>query len=126
LRTNVTRAQLARAAFEGVVCGLLDGVDALRESGVNVDDGKVVLIGGGARSAAYRQILADVSQREIEIAHGDEHVATGACLQAAAALRGASPPEVGAGWERGPTSLVAPNDAADHKAIRAAYAAARG
>ncbi len=29
LRSDVTRAQLARAAVEGVVCGLLDGLDAL-------------------------------------------------------------------------------------------------
>ena len=29
LRSDVTRADLARAAFEGVVCGLLDAYDAL-------------------------------------------------------------------------------------------------
>ena len=28
LRSDVTRADLARAAFEGVVCGLLDAYDA--------------------------------------------------------------------------------------------------
>ncbi len=37
LRSDVTREQIARAAFEGVVCGLLDGIDALDAAGVPVE-----------------------------------------------------------------------------------------
>src|SRR4029077_11808345 len=62
LRTGTTREQLARAAFEGVVCGLLDGLDALTRAGVSAD-GDIVLVGGGARSAAYQRVVADLSGR---------------------------------------------------------------
>ena len=34
LRTDTEPAQLARAAYEGVVCGLLDAFDALGDAGV--------------------------------------------------------------------------------------------
>ena len=62
LRSDATREQLARAAFEGVVCSLLDGVDALAAAGVDACPTlRLQLVGGGARSAAYRQILADLS-----------------------------------------------------------------
>ncbi len=50
LRTDVSREQFARAAFEGVVCGLLDGLDALTSAGVPTEDGRLLLVGGGARS----------------------------------------------------------------------------
>src|SRR4051812_9434121 len=50
LRSDVSRAQLARAAVEGVVCGLLDGLDALRA--IVPADGRLLLVGGGAESAA--------------------------------------------------------------------------
>ena len=44
LRTDVTREQLARAAVDGVVCGLLDGVDALA---AHCAVERIVLTGGG-------------------------------------------------------------------------------
>jgi xylulokinase len=126
IRTDVRREELARASFEGVVCGLLDGLDELRRVGIPVDAGRVVVTGGGSRSMAFRQILADLSQREITLPGGDEHVAGGACVQAASALTGRPPDEVASAWEPRTASLVAPDHAVDHEAIRAAYAAARG
>src|SRR4029078_4118335 len=57
LRSDVTREALARAAYEGVVCGLLDGLDALTAAGV-ATSGRLALVGGGARSAAYARVLA--------------------------------------------------------------------
>ena len=38
LRSDTEPAQLARAAYEGVVCGLLDALDALRDAGVPTDE----------------------------------------------------------------------------------------
>ena len=64
------------------MCGLLDGLDALRDAGVRTD-GRLLLIGGGARSAAFRQVVADLSQRAVTVPVADEHVAVGAALQAA-------------------------------------------
>ena len=90
LRSDVSREELARAAFEGVVCGLLDGLDALRATGVDTD-GRLLLVGGGAHSRAYRRILADLSGRPVVVPEAPELVATGACVQAAAVLRHAEP-----------------------------------
>ena len=47
---NGTPANLARAAVEGMLCGLADAVDALEAQGVPI--GRVLLIGGAAQSAA--------------------------------------------------------------------------
>ncbi len=125
IRGDATRDQLARAAFEGVVCGLLDGLDALRAAGV-ATDGRLYLVGGGARSVAYRQILADLAGREVTAADGQEHVATGAAVQAAAVLHNAPPDQVAAAWNLGSGTLVWPRPGVDRAAIRANYAKARG
>lgn len=52
------RAELARAVLEGVAFNLKLILDTLVSQGVKVD--AMRLIGGGARSAVWRQILADV------------------------------------------------------------------
>jgi xylulokinase len=126
IRTDVTREQIARAAFEGVVCGLLDGLDALSAAGVAVTDGRLFLVGGGARSTAFRHAVADLAQREVHVPDAEELVASGACVQAAACLHGVEPVELARSWGLGRASLVEPDGASDHEAIRAAYAAARG
>ena len=55
---NTTPACLARAAVEGLLCGLADGLDALVAEGVEAR--RVLLIGGGARSEALRRIAPAV------------------------------------------------------------------
>ncbi len=124
LRTDATREQLARAAFEGVVCSLLDGVDALATAGVELADDPLLLVGGGARSGAYRQILADVSGRPVVTQRGEEHVAKGACVQAAAALAEVAPQEVIAAWGLVEGTVTEPRTD-DGDEVRAAYAAVR-
>ena len=59
LRSNSTQAQVARAAVEGVLCGLLEGLDLLAKQGIRLD-GRFILTGGAARSKAFRQTLADL------------------------------------------------------------------
>jgi xylulokinase len=97
LRTSTTREQLALAAHDGVLRGLLAGVDALRAAGV-VTDGQLSLIGGGARSAAYRKRLADLWGSPIRVPDADEAVATGAAVQAAAAVADDPISDVVARW----------------------------
>src|SRR5262249_17952408 len=63
LRSDVEPEQVARAGYEAVVCSLLDALDGLRAAGISTDDGRLVLVGGGARSDAYRRVLADLAQR---------------------------------------------------------------
>ena len=127
LRTDVSREQLARAAVEGVVCGLLDGLDALAAAGVPTTDGRLVLVGGGSRSPAFRQVLADLAGRPVTVPAGEEHVATGAAVQAAAVVGGSTPEVVADAWGLGGGEAVEPDLAADRAAeVRAAYARARG
>ncbi len=114
LRSDVTREQLARATYEGVVCGLLEALDALAAADVDVT-GRLLLLGGGARSPAFRRVLADLAGRSVTVPAPGEHVATGACVQAAAALRGAWPE-----WKLGHAEVVEPT-AVHRDAIRDRY-----
>jgi xylulokinase len=59
----------------------------------------VLAVGGGARSALYRQVLADLSNRQvITLDPAIDRVAVGAAAQAAAVLTHASPDGIGAAW----------------------------
>lgn len=51
-------AHLVRALYEGVACSLRDVLEALRAQGLDMREARI--IGGGARSATWRQIVADV------------------------------------------------------------------
>jgi xylulokinase len=84
LRSAVTREQFALAAVNGVACGLLDALDALRAHAVVT--GRVVLTGGGANSAALRAVLAGLIDRPLALAGIDQAVAAGAAVQAAAVV----------------------------------------
>jgi xylulokinase len=119
LRSDVSREQLARAAVEGVVCGLLDGLDALAVH--TAAAGAITLVGGGARSATYRRVLADLSGRPVRTVDIEEAVAAGACAQAAAVLHGVSPDTVRNAWSLGAEQITEPDEAVDRAAIRAAY-----
>jgi xylulokinase len=121
LRSDVTPALLARAAVEGVVCNLLEGAAALPPS-----DGRVFLIGGGAHSAAFRRVVADLTGREVLVPTEQELVACGAAVQAAAVLHGTAFGEIATAWDLDAGETIEPDDSVDRGAIRAAYAEARG
>lgn len=123
LRTGTTRAQLARAAHLGVLCGLLSAVDALREAGAELG-GRRFLVGGGARSRAARAFAADLWAAPVLVPDADEAVAAGAAVQAAAVLAGRSPLEVAGQWSLGGGTTVEPPGHVDASAVRAAYARA--
>lgn len=89
-RTNATPAHLARAAVEGMLCGLADGVEALRAQGVSVR--RVLLLGGGTRSAAVRALAPAVFGLPVVLPEPAEYVARGAARQAAWMLRGGPEP----------------------------------
>lgn len=87
LTTATTREQLARAAYEGVIFGLYSGQRHLERVGVRVG-GRVIAVGGGARSAAYTQLLADITGQAVFTADAPESTARGAAVQAAAIALG--------------------------------------
>jgi xylulokinase len=63
-------ARLGHAVLEGVGFGLADGLDALRAAGTQVE--RLSLVGGGARSAHWAQLLADILGIELVTAEGAE------------------------------------------------------
>jgi xylulokinase len=87
---STTRENLARAAIEGVLCGLAEGLDAIRSRGVEVD--RVLMIGGAAQNPAVQRIAAQVFDVPVVVPEPQEYVALGAGVQAAWALTGERPP----------------------------------
>jgi xylulokinase len=124
IRSDVSREQLARAAIEGVVCNLLAGADELARWVPDFGTGRVFLIGGGARSRAYQQIVADLMGRPIVVPHDEELVACGAAAQAAVALGDQTFDDVAAAWQLGRGTTVDPDPSGDATEVRAAYATA--
>lgn len=80
---NFTPSHLIRAAVEGVSFGVLNGLDLIL-SGQPAE--RILLIGGGSRSAAWRQLLADASGTPIQVPREEEAGCLGAAIQAAYAL----------------------------------------
>jgi xylulokinase len=75
-----TKAHLTRAVLEGVAFGLRDSLELLQELGQPVK--QVRVSGGGARSALWQQILADVFGVELVTVNVTEGAAYGAALLA--------------------------------------------
>ncbi|MEI8024028.1 MAG: xylulokinase [Actinomycetota bacterium] len=90
INSNHSRSDVARAAIEGVVCGLLDGLNAITNCGVDTS-GRIFLLGGGAQSPAVCQIVADLTGKQVNVLNEPEIVALGAARQAAATLTGKWP-----------------------------------
>ena len=88
-RSNYTPANLARAAVEGVLCSLADGLAALQAQGVEAR--RVILVGGGAQSAAVQQAASQLLGMPVLVPAPGEYVADGAARQAAAVLAGVFP-----------------------------------
>ncbi|NUT99345.1 MAG: xylulose kinase [Saccharothrix sp.] len=112
-----TPAHLARAAVEGLLCSLADAIDALKELGTPVD--RVLLIGGGAQSAAVRSIAPAVFGCPVLLPATSEYVADGAARQAAWAVSGADEPPH---WSELTSTLF---EADPTPWVRERYAAAR-
>ncbi len=118
LTNNTTREDLARSAFEGVLFGLVRGHDRIRATGA-MADGTVLAMGGGARSPAYRQLLADILQREVVVRDALEATARGAAIQAAAVLGGGTVEQVRDAWTPAVVSRAAPRPSVS--AVRERY-----
>ncbi|MDT5105207.1 MAG: xylulokinase [Mycobacterium sp.] len=88
ITSRTTRAELARSFVEGPLLSLLSGRDSLRACGVELT-ARITAVGGGARSRATRQLLADLSGSEVVTLDAEEASARGACVQAAAVAAGA-------------------------------------
>lgn len=110
-----TPAHLARAAVEGMLCGLADAVDALREQSVAVE--RVLLIGGAAASRAVQELAPGIFGRPVLVPPAAEYVADGAARQAAGMIADGFP-----SWDRGHVQYREPESMPN---VRERFAAAR-
>ena len=121
--TPPRREQLALAAHDGVLCGLLDGLDALRARRRDVRRSTVP----GRRRLAFTRPIGSGSptcrRSTIVVPDTDETVATGAAVQAAAVASGEPLEQIASRWQLGAGTSVAPLH--DGEAVRARYASAR-
>jgi xylulokinase len=116
-RATAQPATMARAAVEGLLCGLADAVDALRAQGLPVR--RILLLGGAARSRAVQALAPALLGAEVVLPEPAEYVALGAARQAAWASAGTDTPPT---WSV-PTGKPEPSVMTDTEAagVRALY-----
>lgn len=110
---SATRPNFARAAVEGLLCGLADGLDAVRRQGVGSD--RILMVGGAAQNPAVQHIAAQVFDVPVVVPAPGEYVADGAAVQAAWTLSGQRP-----AWPVSVSATPAPDF---RQSIREQYAA---
>ena len=110
---STTRENLARAAVEGMLCALADGLDAVERLGVTAT--RLLIVGGAAQNPAVAAIAAQVFPVPVEVPQPGEYVALGAAVQAAWALTGERP-----NW---PVAVVASPEPDTRPVIREQYRA---
>ncbi len=70
LKNSTTRAEMTLAILEGVAFSFAEGMSALQAAKSPINE--ITLIGGGARSALWRQIITDVLAKEMTFRDGGE------------------------------------------------------
>ena len=114
---NSNPADIARAMIEGMLCGLVDAVDALEKLGVSIN--RVLLIGGAAKNPAISSIASSLFGREVLVPQPGEYVADGAARQAAwALLGGATPPQWNLGEVSSTHSAATPEVVSAYRTLR--------
>ena len=98
LRLTTSRGELLRGLLEGVALEMRLNLAILAQAGVAIDTLRVT--GGGARSAMWNQLKADVLGRPVAAVADSEAGCLGAAALAAAADLGAQPGAVAAAWAR--------------------------
>lgn len=89
LTHDTNKLDMLHAVLEGVCFAFADGVDALHQSGTKATE--ITVIGGGAQSVYWRQLMADVLNTKITFRKGGE---VGPALGAARLAQLAMEPEV--------------------------------
>lgn len=121
ITSATTREEMARAYLEGPLLSLLAGRDALRELGIDCA-GPMTVVGGGGRSRATLQLLADLAGDVVTVPDADEATARGACVQAAAVAAHLDAPqmvELSRRWTPAARTTVHPRETGrDIEAVR--------
>ena len=106
---NLSPANVARAAVEGLLGSIAFCLDRIAGEGVEVR--RVLLVGGGARSEAVRRIAPAILGKPVAVPTPAAYVALGAARQAAWTVAGGDEPPswsfgVTATYEADPTPEV--------------------
>jgi len=80
-----SRQDLARAAFEGVIFGIVSALQRFEEYKIPIK--RLIVTGGGSNSPAYLQFLADVMEMPVHVADVKDAAAVGIAIQAAALVK---------------------------------------
>jgi xylulokinase len=116
-----SQAHMTRAVVEAITFGLRDSLELVRQSGIRVNEVRVA--GGGAKSAIWRQWLADIFDAEITLVNSSEGGAFGVALLAGVGTGvWASTPEACDATLRVTLRTAPTQDAAVRRAYDAAYA----
>ena len=99
-RESMKPEHLARAAFEGMLCGLADALDVLRGRGVEVR--RVFLLGAAAELPAVQALAPALFGTQVVVPQPADYAALGAARQAAWALgvsQGTLDPRTPPAWQ---------------------------
>jgi len=77
---DTSRADMGLAVLEGVTFALRDSLEVARELGIKPV--KTKLCGGGAKSALWRRLIANILNLEVEVLEAEEGPALGAAILA--------------------------------------------
>lgn len=81
---NTQPENILRSAIEGATFALRFGIDELGQLGISAEE--IVVTGGGANSATWRQIISDACNAPVTVLQQSEGAAFGAALQAVSML----------------------------------------
>lgn len=119
IRADTDRRSILQAAYEGAAGTLVAALDRVDEW-TPARDGPLFLVGGGSRSAVWRQVVGRLTGRALVVPDAAELVALGAAVQAASLLGREPPAAVARRWgtRRGATLDAVERDGALVERIR--------
>ncbi|WP_086692936.1 xylulokinase, partial [Streptomyces recifensis] len=126
-RESMKAVHLARASFEGMLCGLADALDVLRGRGVAVR--RIFLLGQAAELPAVQAMAPSLFGVQVVVPQPADYAAIGAARQAAWALgaaQGTLDPRTPPAWQGAAAQVLEPgDDLAVGQAVRQQYVAVR-
>lgn len=126
-RESMRPEHLARAAFEGMLCGLADALDVLRGRGVDVR--RIFLLGPVAELPAVQAIAPALFGAQVVVPQPADYAALGAARQAAWALgvsQGTLDPRLPPVWQGAVAQVLEPGEElAVGQAVRQQYVSVR-
>jgi xylulokinase len=98
LRHETDPRSILQAAYEGAAATLLAGLDRVRDWAPLKEESPLLLVGGGAQGAIWREVVRRLAGRAVLVPAARELVALGAAVQAASVLEGTGPAEMADRW----------------------------